>query len=294
MGGRPALIVNKNKFVVQNLTNTLVNIKWGVEAVWCLLTPKNVTPSSKIQKIACGSIYCKPGSKNKSDLQDDIAEAFNILNTKYQRGLHVIIAGDTNELNLNPILNLSPSLKQIVKNPTRIDPVTGVEKLLDPVIMTLGSYYQKPQCLPPLDSDPDSNGKPSDHRIVLVRPICAINNRSQRSTRCIQVRPITQSGMNNMRSWLMNQKWEEVHEAESANDKAEILQSMLLMNFNKNFPEKTLKVSTDDQPWISHKLKQLDRKRKREFHKHRRSEKWQRLNKEFKLCVKNEKKRFLH
>ena len=40
MGGRPALIVNKKKFEVQNLTNTLLNIKWGVEAVWCLLTPK--------------------------------------------------------------------------------------------------------------------------------------------------------------------------------------------------------------------------------------------------------------
>ena len=107
-GGRPALIVNKKKFEVQNLTNTLLNIKWGVEAVWCILTPKNVTPSSKIQKIACGSIYCKPGSKNKSDLQDHIAEAFNILSTKYQRGLHVIVAGDTNELNLTPILNISP------------------------------------------------------------------------------------------------------------------------------------------------------------------------------------------
>ena len=42
-GGRPAIMVNKNKFDVQNLTNTLINIKWGVEVVWCLLTPKNKT-----------------------------------------------------------------------------------------------------------------------------------------------------------------------------------------------------------------------------------------------------------
>ena len=45
-GGRPALIVNTRKFDVQNLTNTLINIKWGVEVVWCLLTPKNATSKS--------------------------------------------------------------------------------------------------------------------------------------------------------------------------------------------------------------------------------------------------------
>ena len=88
-GGRPAIIVNKNKFSVQNLTNTLINIKWGIEVVWCLLTPTNSTPSSKIQKIACASVYCKPGSKHKTDLQDHMAEAYNILSTKYQRGLHL-------------------------------------------------------------------------------------------------------------------------------------------------------------------------------------------------------------
>ena len=32
-GGRPAIVVNKVKYVVQNVTNTLINIPWGVEAV---------------------------------------------------------------------------------------------------------------------------------------------------------------------------------------------------------------------------------------------------------------------
>ena len=95
--GRPAIIVNTNNFLDQNLTNTLLNIKWGVEVVWCLLTPKDATSKSKIQKIACASVYCTPGSRNKTELQDHIAEAYNILYTKYQKGLFFIIAGDTNE-----------------------------------------------------------------------------------------------------------------------------------------------------------------------------------------------------
>ena len=85
---------------------------WGVEAVWCLLTPKHVSQTSKIQKIACASIYSKPGSKHKSDLLDHISDAFNILNSKFGRGLHFIIAGDTNDLRLKPILDLSPNFVQ--------------------------------------------------------------------------------------------------------------------------------------------------------------------------------------
>ena len=55
-GGRPAIIVNSKTFIVENITQTIVSIPWEVEAVWAVLTPKNVTSSSKIQKIAVGSI----------------------------------------------------------------------------------------------------------------------------------------------------------------------------------------------------------------------------------------------
>ena len=48
-GGRPAIIVNTHKYAVENLTNTCVNIPWGLEIVWAVLTPKNVTNSSEVQ-----------------------------------------------------------------------------------------------------------------------------------------------------------------------------------------------------------------------------------------------------
>ena len=73
----------------------------------------------------------------KSDLLDHISEAFNILNCKFGQGLHFCIAGDTNKLKLNSILNLSSNMVQIVKEPTRIDPITGIEAMLDPIIMTM-------------------------------------------------------------------------------------------------------------------------------------------------------------
>ena len=65
-GGRPAIIANSKKSTVENLTNSLISIPWGVEAVWAVLTPTNVTSEIKIQKIVVGSIYCKPDSRKKS------------------------------------------------------------------------------------------------------------------------------------------------------------------------------------------------------------------------------------
>ena len=91
-GGRPAIIANKKKYQIQNLTNTLIQIPWGVEAVWCILTPKNVKHDSKIQKIACCAFYCKPNSNKKTLLLDHISDADNILSTKYGRGLHFVLA----------------------------------------------------------------------------------------------------------------------------------------------------------------------------------------------------------
>ena len=64
-GGRPALVINNKKFLVKNLTQSVISIPWGVEIVWAVLTPRNITSESTIKKIVVGSLYCKPGSKKK-------------------------------------------------------------------------------------------------------------------------------------------------------------------------------------------------------------------------------------
>ena len=156
VGGRPALIINHNKYHVRNITQSLVDIPWGVEATWAIISPKNITNDSSIQKIAVCSVYSKPNSKKKTLLLDHISQAFHTISTKYGKGLHFIISGDTNDLKLDNILNLSPNMRQLVQGVTRLDPPA----MLDPILSTLGCYYQQPVCLPPLDADPDSNGSP--------------------------------------------------------------------------------------------------------------------------------------
>jgi hypothetical protein len=45
-GGRPALIINCRKYHVQNITQSIISIPWGVEAVWAIITPKDVQSNS--------------------------------------------------------------------------------------------------------------------------------------------------------------------------------------------------------------------------------------------------------
>ena len=287
-GGRPAIIANQEKFEVQDITNNIIQIPWGIEAVWCMLTPKDISHNSRIQKIACCAIYSKPDSRKKTQLLDHISESFNILNTKYGRGLEFILAGDTNDLNLDPILALTPKFQQIVQDWTRMDPPA----ILDPIITTLSSYYQVPECLEPLDADPDKGGKKSDHKIVIARPIDLINNKCARTTKTIKFRPFSKSGIEKMKNWFIDQSWEKVLEASTAHEKASVFQEMLLNILDEFFPEKSRKINNDDQPWMSNKLKKMDRKRKRVYRKERRSEKWKEMNKMFKIETRNAKAQF--
>ena len=81
-----------------------------------------------------------------------------------------------------------------------------------------------------------------------------------------------ESSVIKMRTWIAEQDWSIVHNAMSAHEKAANLQNMLLQKYNECFPEKSYKISSNDQPWISHKLKTMDRLRKSEYNKHRKSD----------------------
>ena len=164
--------------------------------------------------------------------------------------------------------------------------------ILDPIIMTLACFYQRPDCIEPLEPDCDKSGKKSDHKIVIAKPINKTNPLSVRVKRQIKSRPITSAGIKLMQDFLISESWSEVLISESAHKKAEIFQSKILKIYQDCFPEKVQTFADDDQPWITNRLKILDRKRKRIFRKERQSEKWCKLNKLFKKEIKHAKKSF--
>ena len=90
----------------------------------------------------------------------------------------------------------------------------------------------------------------------------------------------------------MKEEWKDVYDKKTADAKASAFQELITKEFIRCFPEKSLKVSSDDQHWITQKIKKLDRQRKRCYHKSRRSDKWKKLNKVFKKELKLQKANF--
>ena len=145
---------------------------------------------------------------------------------------------------------------------------------------------------PPLDPDPDSNGKPSDHFIPVMKPINAIDNKRARTTRLITVLPILESGMDKLKSWMSLQKWETILEEKSIDKKAESLQLLILSKVNQYLPEKKRSIASDDDPWMTQDVKDWNRKRHREYHKNKRSQKYHEINNKYQKKLKAAKKKF--
>ena len=127
-----------------------------------------------------------------------------------------------------PSMSSAPSMRQLVTEYTKLDPPV----MLDPIISTLGVYYQLPRCPPPLDLDPDSNGSPSDNLIVVMRPVNTINNKCARTVRQVTVRPLPQSGLDKVKTWMENQNWSDVLLEENVDKKAKTLHQMVLNQLN--------------------------------------------------------------
>ena len=129
--------MNEERFNVENITNSLIDIPWGVEAVWCIITPKNSGNNSLIKKIVVGSIYCKPTSRKKTVLLDHIALTYHTISSKYGSNVYWIICGDMNDLKLDSILHLNSNFRQVVLTPTRLQPPV----ILDTIITDLHFHY---------------------------------------------------------------------------------------------------------------------------------------------------------
>ena len=59
--------------------------------------------------------------------------------------------------------------------------------------------------------------------------------------------------------------WTDVTELESTNEKAEELQKKVLDKVNEYLPKKTIKIASDDQPWMTDKIKKFSKKKRGSF-----------------------------
>ena len=100
---------NQEKFT---LTKLNIAIPSPIEACFGLLKPINTV--SKVSKLICVSFYSPPKSKFQNKLAEFLVFTIGRLRNKHT-GSWVILAGDRNELEINLLCTLDPTLRQLVR-----------------------------------------------------------------------------------------------------------------------------------------------------------------------------------
>ena len=281
-GGGAAIIVNKERFTVQKLN---IQIPSKLEIIWALVKPK--FEAAQIKNIIVGSFYSPPRSRLMNKLKDHIVGTLNMLTTKYP-GCGIFVGGDKNKMNISPLLNNNLKLKQIVSKPTRKN------EILDVILTNLYPYYNTPIILPPVQPDIPGQGVPSDHSVPLVVPHTDPSIPPARHFKTILTRPLPDSKLRNFGQWITSETWECVNAWEGDPSKqVEFFENVVKLKLDEFLPQKMVKIGIDDKPFMTLELKELKRKRMREYVKNGKSEKYLRLREDFKQKFKKESQNFL-
>ena len=224
-------------------------------------------------------MYVSPNSVYKTATINHIIDTIHILRAKYDNKINYLIGGDLNRLKINRILDSYGPLRQIISVPTRHSAT------LENIITDLHTLYQQPECLPPLQVDRDKPGKDSDHNIVVLAPIMISNNR-KRLKKPVVTRPLTDTGMKQFSDFISSHHWNEVLLEQNIDMKVRNFHTTIRSKLDEYLPEKIVMVSCLDKKWMSPQLKILLRKTQREFYKKRKSRKWKKLKKKYKLLKK--------
>ena len=114
-----------------------------------------------------------------------------------------------------------------------------------------------------------------------MKPLSLEVQNKKKNYKIIQYRPFPESGIRQMGMWIQSKSWREIYAMKCPNKKAKVFEEILMDKINTYFPIKSLKLNEDDKPWVDAKLLKLDRLRKREYSKRKKSEKWVSLNSQF-------------
>ena len=198
-----------------------------------------------------------------------------MLSTKYPDA-GIIMGADKNKMDITPILNCGLRLKQTVNKFTRQD------KIIDILIMNLSKFYNSPIVAPPLNPDDPSKAKPSDHSVPVAIPHTDRYNPPVRNYTYHTYRPLPLSSLQKFSQWITAEEWGPVMDSSlSPTEQTEIFEKILKHKLDLFCPMKTVKLSSQDKPWINGELKKIHRLKSREYIKRGQSKKYKSLQKEF-------------
>ena len=253
-GGGAAIAVRKGKFSITKLN---ISSPGAVEIVWGLLKPTTIT--GKISKIIVCCFYSPPRSKKNSVLLSHLATTLQSLLTTHPNA-GIVISGDRNSIDIQSLLSIDHTLRQMVKNPTR-----GA-KTLYVILSNLHCFYDVPLIVPPIQPDCLTKGVPSDHSGVFATPLS--NTNQQKGSKVTKyIRPLPESLCEVFREKMESESWDFLNLALEPTQLVDLLQSYFKAAVESTFPQKKIVISPDDKPWFTETLRQLKRQRQRIYFK---------------------------
>ena len=268
-GGGAAIVAPVEKF---NLEKMDILNPHNLEIVWGLMRPKNIT--SLVKEFIVVAFYCPPNSRKKSKLLDHILTNIHVLITKYPNA-GVIIGGDKNELNISSLISGIPRAKQLVTK------CTHKNKIIDIILTNLQKFYQVPIIVPPVAPDDPTKGVPSDHSTPLAIPLSDNLHCNTREFKTRTFRPVPDSGIEKFGAWLKTEDWNFLNDEANPSKQVDDMEDTFKKKLDAFLPERTIRTSNDDLPFITAELKYLDRRKKREYRKNGHSEKYSKLLSKF-------------
>ena len=228
-GGGAAIVVNTEQYLISKLNVPTPNC---LEIVWGLAKPNEVTGT--ITKIITCCFYCPPKSTRKTVLIDHMTLTLqSLLSTFPTAG--ILISGDRNDLGIDRLLTIDPSLRQIVNKGTR------GPKILDVVLTNMNVFFNEPEIVDPIAvDDPKKGGVPSDHSGVIVEPRTDAEIPIRKLKICRTIRPITSSAVSNIGQVLVDEKWQFMDPSLSPTSLTELLEYYTGEVLNICCPTKTI------------------------------------------------------
>ena len=283
-GGGTALACSQQKFI---LTKLNIAIPAPLEACFGLVKPKN--PTGKINKYICCSFYAPPRSRYNNKLAEFLVSTIGRLRTEHP-GCRVILAGDRNDLKIDLISTLDPTLKQVVKGYTN----KMKTKVLDVFYTDCHDLLQEATILPPMQVDDDKVGKDSDHAGVELLPRTNLAPMGSNLRERKEVQPFPESRVVEFGFKLLDADWSSLDDDISSTDVVDRFVHLNDQMVAKSFPKKQIQVGPGDLPYFTEELRHLKRQRLRAYSLHgKRSEQYTRLKIKFEEKLVREGRKYV-
>ena len=257
-GGGTALACNEEHFHMSKLN---IAIPSPLEACFTLVKPKK--PTGKITKFLCCSFYSPPKSPHRNKLAVFLVDTLGRLRQEHL-GSRVILAGDRNDMRVEAITDLDPTLKQLVKGFTN----KNNDKTLDVILTDSRDLLQEPTLLPPLQVDDRKEGKDSDHKGVQCLPRDNVAPQGGAIREKLTVRRFPESKVLDFGLALAKEDWGLNEEKMNVDEMVEAFVVHNNLMVDKFFPTKVVMVGPEEKPYLTEELRHLNWRSKQTNSRH--------------------------